>query len=477
MAQIDKTTFKSNTATLFADNVTGDIGANDLRTQMDNIADSAVFTITGQVTAPSINDDASNTAGNGAFNVSDIWVNEITNKAYICVDNTAGNAVWLEITFSEASAVSATDGPQVDEIAFWVDPTTLGSSGGRLTWDGAQMSVTGNILVSGTVDGRDLTADGSKLDVIPADAIASVAVTASNVAGGATGGSMKTLIVETGDGLAFGFSGTTATLRIDNNNITVDTSARTIAATDNGSFITNTGAVGPVTWTLPVTAALDDQPRLVATFFKVANQTMNIIGANTVSINGIVESGGSESLIEICPTPYDSFAVVLYAGASNSYYVYQGTDISKVNTVANTELAFWTADGVIDGAPEMLWDGTTLAVDGEVVSNWTFNAQVGTTYTAALTDRGRIVTMNNGAANTFTIPDDTAINFPIGTEIRVLQIGAGATSIAGSAGGGGVTLNGILAGTGTLTGQWDEVRLYKVAADTWYATGEIGAVA
>ena len=477
MTQIDKTTFKSNTATLFADNVTGDIGANDLRTQMDNIADSAVFTITGQVIAPTINDDASNTAGNGTFNVSDVWVNEVTNKAYMCVDNTTGNAVWLEITFSEASAVSAADGPQADEIAFWLDPTTLGSTSGNLTWDGSQMSVTGNLLVSGTVDGRDLSVDGSKLDGIPADAIASVATTSANVAGTSTGGTMKTLIVETGDGLAFSFAGTTATLRVDNNNVTVNTASRTLAATDNGSFITNAGAVGAVTWTLPVTASLDDQPRLVATFFKVANQTMNIVGANTVSVNGVSESGGNESLIEICPTPYDSFAVVLYAGSSNSYYVYQGTDISKVNAVANTELAFWTADGVIDGAPEMLWDGSALAVDGEVVSNWTFNAQVGTTYTAALTDRGRIVTMNNVAANTFTIPDDTAVNFPIGTEIRVLQIGAGATSIAGSAGGGGVTLNGILAGTGALTGQWDEVRLYKAAADTWYATGDIGAVA
>ena len=175
--------------------------------------------------------------------------------------------------------------------------------------------------------------------------------------------------------------------------------------------------------------------------------------------------------------PYDSFAVVLYAGVPNTYYVYQGTDIKKLNTVANTELAFWTADGTIDGAPEMLWDGTALDVTGEVKSNWAFNPQTGTTYTAALTDRGRIVTMSNAAANVFTIPDDTTVNFPVGTEIRVLQIGAGATSITASGVGGGVTLNGILAGSGALTGQWDEVRLYKVGADAWYATGEIGAVA
>mgnify|MGYP000119707927 CR=1 FL=1 len=478
MTQVDRTTFKSTTTTLFADNSTGDIGANDLRTQMNNIADSTVFRKTERIAPPTNNDDGVGTNGNGRFNVSDIWIDETNDKAYICLDSATANAVWTEVTYVDAGSISAIDGPQPDEVAFFASPTQLGSSGGLLLWNGTDFTVTGNIVVSGTVDGRDIAVDGAKLDLLPASSLSAVTATSLSVDDVTTStGQITSITTRTGDGLAATYAGDAMTLRVDNNRITKDTTARTLSDTDNGRFITNAGAGAPVTWTIPLSTTLQATPRLVATFFKVANQTMNIVGITGVSVNGIAESGGNESIIEICPVPYDSFAVVLYAGVPNTYYVYQGTDIKKLNTVANTELAFWTADGTIDGAPEMLWDGTALDVTGEVKSNWAFNPQTGTAYTAALTDRGRIVTMSNAAANVFTIPDDTTVNFPVGTEIRVLQIGAGATSITASGVGGGVTLNGILAGSGALTGQWDEVRLYKVGADAWYATGEIGAVA
>jgi len=82
--------------------------------------------------------------------------------------------------------------------------------------------------------------------------------------------------------------------------------------------------------------------------------------------------------------------------------------------------------------------------------------------------------MSSGSANTLTIPANASVAFPIGTMIRVIQIGAGTTSITGDT---GVTLNGVSAGSGDVSAQWDEVRLYKVATDEWYATGDIGAVA
>jgi len=476
MTQIDRTTFKASTTTLYADNTTGDIGAGDLRIQMDNIADSVPFISTGYIAPPTTNDDTSNTAGNGRFGVGDIWVDESNNKAYICVDPSTGNAIWVDMSYIDASALSATAAPEVQEIAVWVNATTLRGFT-ELKWDnaGSNLNLTGNLLVSGTVDGRDIAVDGAKLDGIPSNAISGITMANNNVNGGNTGFAASTITVATGDGLELIDAGSgNARLEIRNNDIAKNTVARVLSSTDNGSHITNAGAVAPVTWTLPITSALQTTPRLVATFFKVANQTMNIVGASTVTVNGVAETGGNESLIEICPVPYDSFAVVMYAGVTNTYYVYQGTDIKKLNTVANTELAFWTADGTIDGAPEMLWDGTALDVTGEVKSNWAFNPQTGTAYTAALTDRGRIVTMSNAAANVFTIPPNASVALPIGTEIRVLQIGAGATSITAGA---AVTLNGVVTGSGALTGQWDEVRLYKVAADTWYATGEIGAVA
>lgn len=479
MTQISSTEFKALTTSLYADNSTGDIGAGDLRTQMNNIADSAVFKATGFTAAPDADDDDSDTGGNGVFEIGDIWVDETGNKAYICVDNSTGAAIWYDMTYIDAGALTATAAPAVTEIAVWVDGTTLRGFPELLWVDGTNtLTLTGNIALSGTVDGRDIAADGAKLDSIPSTAISEIIIGNTNVGGGTTGFNATTLTFYTGDGLEISNPSVgEARIEIRNNDITKDTVDRTLAATDNFSFVTNEGAVSTVTWTLPLTSALQSSPRLVTTFFKSANQTMQIVGANTVTINGVTEAGGNESLIEICPTPYASFATVVYAGISNTYYVYEGTDISKVGTTANTELAFWTGDGTIDGAPELLWDGTTVDVSAEIKSNWTFNAQSGASYILALTDRGRIVTMSNGAANTVTIPDSTAVAFPIGTEIRVIQIGAGTTTIAGDAGGSGVTINGVLTGSGDITGQWDEVRLYKVGTDEWYAVGDIGTVA
>jgi hypothetical protein len=81
--------------------------------------------------------------------------------------------------------------------------------------------------------------------------------------------------------------------------------------------------------------------------------------------------------------------------------------------------------------------------------------------------------MNNAAANTLTIPAEASVDFPVGTEIRVIQIGAGTTTITGDT---GVSVNGVSAGSGDVSGQWEEVRLYKAGADEWYAVGGIGVV-
>lgn len=481
MTEVNSTDFKATTTALYADNSTGQIGAGDLRAQMDDIADSVPFKKAGFTTAPTVNDDVDDTAGNGEFQVGDFWIDETADKAYVCVDSSTGAAVWIETTFIDVGNLSPTAAPAYKELAIWVDGNTLRGFD-EIQWDDAvaELQIDGDIVFFGSntphlVDGRDVAVDGAKLDNIAVGAINTITF-ADEPVDGSSGTSFTAikLRVVVDDGLFIVEESGEALIELRNNDITADTGDRTLASTDNFSFITNEGAGGTVIWSLPLTTALYSTPRLVATFFKVANQTMQIKGVNTVTVNGLTESGGNESLITICPTPYDTFAVVVYSGVSDTYFVYQGTDISKVATTANTELAFWTGDGTIDGAPELLWDGTTLDIAGQVKSNWAFNAQSGTSYTAVLSDRGKIVTMNNGAGNVFTIPDSTAVAYPVGTEIRVIMIGAGATTITGSSGGGGVTVNGVSQSSGIITAVWDEVRLYKVATDTWYAVGEVG---
>ena len=99
------------------------------------------------------------------------------------------------------------------------------------------------------------------------------------------------------------------------------------------------------------------------------------------------------------------------------------------------------------------------------------NAQVGTTYTLALTDDGKIVEMNNASANTLTVPPNSSVAFPVGSQILVLQTGAGQTTLAAGA---GVTINS-KDGNLKLSAQWCAATLIKRASDTWVVVGDLSA--
>ena len=487
MAKLDSTEIKAQTTALFPDNTLGEITAGDLRSQWNNIADSVAFVATGFVTSPSTSDDGDNTSGNGTFQLGDIWIDETNDVGYMCANNSTNTAVWLYLSFTDAGALSATGNPEVNEIAVWSDATTLVGFG-QLTWDNGTttLALTGDLAVTGTVDGRDISTDGAKLDGIPSAPIENIAIGAEPADGSASAGfTATTLTIQTGNGITVSnpVSGE-ALLRVDNNRVVDNTTTYTtpgdetaLDALDNLTYQTNTGAVGTTRWTLPLTASLGTPPQLVVTFIKSAGQTMEIVGAAAgVTVNGNIEAGGDESIVTICPTPYDTFAVAVYSGVSDTYYVYAGSDIVKSGTPVNNQVAVWASESLVEGNNNLTWDGTILDVSGEVKQTWTFNPQTGTTYTSTITDQSVIVTMDNAIANTFTIPDSTAIDYPIGTKIQIIQIGAGTTTIAGDGGGAGVTLNGVLSGSGDITSQWDEVKLYKAAADTWYVTGDIGTV-
>lgn len=117
----------------------------------------------------------------------------------------------------------------------------------------------------------------------------------------------------------------------------------------------------------------------------------------------------------------------------------------------------------------------TVTATGNVIGHLATNAQTGTTYTLVLGDDGKAVEMNNASANTVTIPLNSSVAFPIGTQITIIQTGAGQTSLAVT---GGVTLNATpqaTANTAKLRATWSSVTLLKRATDTWIAMGDLTA--
>jgi hypothetical protein len=91
-----------------------------------------------------------------------------------------GDGTWA--TPAGAGDVAKVGTPVDNQVGVWTGNGTIEGTSG-LTYDGTDFGVTGNIVVSGTVDGRDVATDGTKLDGIEANA--DVTDTANVTAAGA----------------------------------------------------------------------------------------------------------------------------------------------------------------------------------------------------------------------------------------------------------------------------------------------------
>lgn len=105
----------------------------------------------------------------------------------------------------------------------------------------------------------------------------------------------------------------------------------------------------------------------------------------------------------------------------------------------------------------------------------TLNAQTGTTYTFVLTDSNNtLVTASNASAQTYSIPTNANVSYPIGAQINIIQIGAGQVTInAVTSGTTTVLSNGATAASPKLRVQYSSATCIKVATDTWYVIGDI----
>jgi fructose-specific component phosphotransferase system IIB-like protein len=139
--------------------------------------------------------------------------------------------------------------------------------------------------------------------------------------------------------------------------------------------------------------------------------------------------------------------------------VSDGSGKVAVSDVTSTEL------GYLDGVTSAV----QTQVDAKTPKLISLNAQTGTTYTLVLGDADKLVEMNNAAANTLTVPPNSSVAFSTGTQIIVVQKGAGTTTIAA---GSGVTLLSKDSALG-IGGQYGAATCIKIATDTWYVIGDL----
>jgi len=113
-------------------------------------------------------------------------------------------------------------------------------------------------------------------------------------------------------------------------------------------------------------------------------------------------------------------------------------------------------------------DGTQTK---EGVASRTPIVQKTASYTlSALTERDSLIEMGSSSALTLTIPANSAVAYPVGTSIDILQTSTGQVTIAAGA---GVTVNstpGL-----KLRTTWSSATLFKRATDTWVVFGDLTA--
>lgn len=203
-------------------------------------------------------------------------------------------------------------------------------------------------------------------------------------------------------------------------------------------------------------------------------------GTGTAGVSGIAHSAGatikhvltSSDLIFFRngSSPLSSLG---FTGSTSGTTTMQATAVAGTTTLTlpaatDTLVGRTTTDTLTNKTlTSPVINGATI---GTSVINLATNAQTGTTYTSVLEDNNKIVEMNNGSANTLTIPLNSSVAYPVGAQINVLQTGTGQTTIAATS---GVTVN---ATPGLkLRAQWSSATLIKRATDTWVAVGDLSA--
>ena len=122
----------------------------------------------------------------------------------------------------------------------------------------------------------------------------------------------------------------------------------------------------------------------------------------------------------------------------------------------------------LSSAPVMAnFNALVAAINGSVIPpvNLTINAQTGTAYTLAAADANNIVTMNNSAANTVTIPTGV---LPVGCAVVIIQMGAGQTTVAPTSP--DALYN---ASSANTRAQYSVLTLFHLASGVWLLGGDM----
>jgi hypothetical protein len=166
-----------------------------------------------------------------------------------------------------------------------------------------------------------------------------------------------------------------------------------------------------------------------------------------------------------------SYAISGAAGTVTS--ITAGTGLSGGTITTTGTIAIDSTVATLTGSQTLTDKTLTSPTINDPKLNLTIDAETAS-YTAVLANNGQLVTMSVGSANTFSIPTNASVAFPIGTQINVIQIGAGQTTIqAVTSGTTTISSTGATATAPKLRAQFSSATCIKANTDLWYVVGDI----
>ena len=296
---------------LYVMNTSGAITFGTTNITFTQVASTAVYTADGGLDLTGTVFSHADTSSQATVNNSGgTVIQDVTLDTYGHVTGLTSHA----LTASDVGAATSAQGALADSAVQLNDTPTFGTT-----------TVNGNVVVSGTVDGRDVAADGSKLDGIEAGAKDDQTITAGS---GLSGGGTGNVTLSHADTSSVSSSDNSGNTFIQD--LTFDTYGH-VTAVGTGSV-----SVGNGTLTVQGTGALGGSGTFTAN--QSSNATISISHDDTSS-QGSVNNSGATVIQDVTLDGYGhvtalgshtlTLANLGYTGATNANYITNNNQLTN----------------------------------------------------------------------------------------------------------------------------------------------------